>query len=131
VVTAGMVSTTWVQFLKGALLVIFSTVLVALILNRGVSLTPQEGAHEFLTLGPYSEEEITSAAAGDLGADNVEIVPGKVSGVRFIRATSGEEEPRFFSIVEEAEGRFYAQEAQTVRTDELGRTLVNGQVKGT
>lgn len=36
VVTAGMVSTTYVQFLKGALLVLFSTVLVVLILNRGL-----------------------------------------------------------------------------------------------
>lgn len=35
VATAGMVSTTYVQFLKGALLVVFSTVLVGLILNRG------------------------------------------------------------------------------------------------
>lgn len=36
VVTAGMVSTTWVQFLKGGLLVIFSTILTVLILNRGL-----------------------------------------------------------------------------------------------
>src|SRR5690606_30055794 len=34
VVTAGMVSTTWVQFLKGSLLVIFSAVLTLMILNR-------------------------------------------------------------------------------------------------
>jgi cation/acetate symporter len=36
VVTAGMVSTTYVQFLKGSLLVIFSTLLTVLILNRGL-----------------------------------------------------------------------------------------------
>src|SRR5947209_19595525 len=35
VVTAGMVSTTWVQFIKGSLLVFFCSVLVVLILNRG------------------------------------------------------------------------------------------------
>ncbi|QDU89013.1 Cation/acetate symporter ActP [Pirellulimonas nuda] len=35
VVTAGMVSTTWVQFIKGALLVVFSTVLTVMILQRG------------------------------------------------------------------------------------------------
>src|SRR5688500_7297721 len=35
VVTAGMVSTTWVQFIKGSLLVVFSAVLTALILARG------------------------------------------------------------------------------------------------
>ncbi|MCE9606870.1 MAG: cation acetate symporter [Planctomycetia bacterium] len=36
VVTAGMVSTTYVQFLKGSLLVVFSTVLTVAILNRGL-----------------------------------------------------------------------------------------------
>src|SRR5688500_3921213 len=38
VVTAGMVSTTYVQFLKGSLLVVFSAVLVLMILNRGLSI---------------------------------------------------------------------------------------------
>lgn len=35
VATAGMVSTTWVQFLKGGLLLLFCTMLVGLVLNRG------------------------------------------------------------------------------------------------
>src|SRR5436305_3718271 len=37
VVTAGMVSTTWVQFIKGGLLVIFCAILTAMILWRGLS----------------------------------------------------------------------------------------------
>ncbi|MEQ1825251.1 MAG: cation acetate symporter [Pirellula sp.] len=40
VVTAGMVSTTYVQFLKGGLLVVFSLVLTTLILNRGLVVSP-------------------------------------------------------------------------------------------
>ena len=43
VVTAGMVSTTYVQFLKGSLLVIFSTILTVLILQRGFRTEPYEG----------------------------------------------------------------------------------------
>ncbi len=39
VVTAGMVSTTWVQFIKGALLIVFSSVLTVLILMRGFNVT--------------------------------------------------------------------------------------------
>ena len=39
VVTAGMVSTTWVQFIKGTLLVILCTILVSMILNRGLTTT--------------------------------------------------------------------------------------------
>src|SRR4051812_24852605 len=37
VVTAGMVSTTWVQFIKGSMLVIFCAILTVAILNRGFS----------------------------------------------------------------------------------------------
>jgi cation/acetate symporter len=40
VITAGMVSTTYVQFLKGSLLVVFSAVLTVLILNRGLTTEP-------------------------------------------------------------------------------------------
>lgn len=42
VVTAGMVSTTYVQFLKGGLLIVFSTVLTVLILSRGLSVAGPE-----------------------------------------------------------------------------------------
>lgn len=48
VATAGMTSTTYVQFIKGGLLVIFSTILTFYILNNGMSLTPNENYHQFL-----------------------------------------------------------------------------------
>ena len=44
VVTAGMVSTTWVQFIKGSLLVAFCLVLTVLILRRGLEARPQPAA---------------------------------------------------------------------------------------
>lgn len=53
VVTAGMVSTTWVQFLKGGLLILFSLVLTGLILSRGFS-TPREGAPQAFRRVPLS-----------------------------------------------------------------------------
>jgi cation/acetate symporter len=40
VVTAGMVSTTWVQFIKGSMLVVFCAVLTVMILGRGFSTHP-------------------------------------------------------------------------------------------
>jgi cation/acetate symporter len=49
VATAGMTSTTYVQFIKGALLVIFSTILTFYILNNGLTLTPNENYHKFIT----------------------------------------------------------------------------------
>ena len=41
VATAGMTSTTYVQFLKGGLLIIFSTVLSVAVLNKGLSTEPR------------------------------------------------------------------------------------------
>ena len=59
VVTAGMVSTTWVQFIKGSLLVIFSAVLTVLILQRGFQTDPQnEPAYRFTTLGPFTQQAL-------------------------------------------------------------------------
>jgi cation/acetate symporter len=55
VVTAGMVSTTWVQFIKGGLLVVFCAILTVMILNRGLTV-------KHLT-GPEGESPL---AAGEL-----------------------------------------------------------------
>src|SRR5687768_4652006 len=41
VVTAGMVSTTWVQFIKGSLLVVFCFILTLMILRRGLVAYPE------------------------------------------------------------------------------------------
>lgn len=49
VATAGMTSTTYVQFIKGALLVVFSTILTIYILNNGLTLTPNENYHKFIS----------------------------------------------------------------------------------
>lgn len=50
VTTAGMTSTTYVQFIKGALLVVFSIILTIYILNNGLSLTPNENYHKFASI---------------------------------------------------------------------------------
>lgn len=54
VATAGMASTTYVQFMKGGLLLIFSTILVVAVLTRGLSTSPDQGGdkpyHNFVTL---------------------------------------------------------------------------------
>src|SRR5882672_8849088 len=51
VVTAGMVSTTWVQFIKGSLLVIFCFILTIMILRRGLAVQTAEtpSSHQFET----------------------------------------------------------------------------------
>jgi cation/acetate symporter len=61
VVTAGMVSTTWVQFLKGSLLVLFSALLTILILNRGLTVDSRYRTDEV----PFRETQtVTITASG-------------------------------------------------------------------
>jgi cation/acetate symporter len=54
VVTAGMVSTTWVQFIKGSLLVFFCLILTGLILNRGLRAQPEVVGAEARTTFPIA-----------------------------------------------------------------------------
>ena len=53
VATAGMTSTTYVQFIKGSLLVIFSTILTFYILKNGLSLSPNDNYHKFIQLEAF------------------------------------------------------------------------------
>lgn len=70
VATAGMASTTYVQFMKGGLLLVFSTILVVAVLTRGLSTSPDQGGdkpyHNFVTLqGAMSENgELQISDAG-------------------------------------------------------------------
>ena len=54
VATAGMTSTTYVQFIKGTLLIVFSVILVISLLVRGLTTTPDQGGkvpfHNWLTI---------------------------------------------------------------------------------
>src|SRR5829696_3979488 len=47
VVTAGMVSTTWVQFIKGGMLVIFCAILTVMILDRGLTVVDEADSAKF------------------------------------------------------------------------------------
>lgn len=57
VATAGMTSTTYVQFIKGGLLIIFSTILTIYVLNNGIKLTPNEDYHKFQTIPVVMEQD--------------------------------------------------------------------------
>lgn len=89
VVTAGMVSTTWVQFLKGSLLVVFSTVLVVMVLSRGLT---TEDTSTLEVLGPMSPPSA--------GADSI-------AGRRILPAEDGWEAASQFIRLENEEGLGY------------------------
>jgi cation/acetate symporter len=80
VVTAGMVSTTYVQFLKGGLLVLFSLVLTVLVLQRGLQVTSDgpRAAPQRVTVDTDGKKRIDGVLLG-LGNDQRNVEPvGKV-----------------------------------------------------
>jgi cation/acetate symporter len=66
VVTAGMVSTTYVQFLKGSLLVLFSAILTVLILARGLEVErrPEAMTPQVVTIQPDGQKLIDGMPQG-------------------------------------------------------------------
>ncbi|MDB4679648.1 cation acetate symporter [Planctomycetaceae bacterium] len=123
VVTAGMVSTTWVQFLKGSLLVIFSTVLVAMLLTRGFEVT--EGGND-----GYAFKTLTATQAEDrsLAVEGYEVVPpqGEWKDSSFVQLSSSAG-MMVFSKEVNTEGQITLHEAQTVTITEDGEKLINGK----
>ncbi len=132
VVTAGMVSTTWVQFLKGSLLVIFSAVLTVMIFSRGLEVkSGGDDGYIFKTLGPVPNEDATKI--GSLAPQySTPVADGpEWDHTRFRRfqdVSTGRISVYSVSIGE-SETTLY--EAQTVTKKPDGQILVNGETKGT
>lgn len=119
VVTAGMVSTTYVQFLKGSLLVVFSTILTVAILNRGF--------HVDSTDDPNVHPRVVATLAGQ---ETPMITEGWQGGVyqRTKNSQTGEVTV-WRQMPNGATSQFY--ECQTITLTHDGKKLVNGKPQGT
>lgn len=135
VVTAGMVSTTWVQFLKGSLLVIFSAVLTVLIFARGFEAS-QGGAdgHKFRTIRGVEEKNLAEDLARRDGFSSVTVLPAEGAWQdtkkKFIRTEDRQGNISVWSVEPAGDGKVNLYEAQTL-TKRDGKTFVNGEEKGT
>ena len=140
VVTAGMVSTTWVQFIKGTLLVAFSGLLTVMLLARGFDV--QEGGvdgHKFQKIGPLEKTKLTAGTELPGGAIVMAADDGWEASP-FVRASLNEQVSVFSQHptepettepeATEPEGQVILREAQTYRKVG-GKELVNGKQKGT
>ncbi|MDG2382113.1 MAG: cation acetate symporter [Pirellulaceae bacterium] len=132
VVTAGMVSTTYVQFLKGSLLVVFSAVLTLMILARGFE-TRQGGddGHIFQTLGPFAAD-MNWAQVPEF--KDVSVMPAEQewSDLPYVRTINKTDEViSVWRITPADSGKVMLTETQTVTRFTDGAVLVNGRPKGT
>jgi len=125
VATAGMTSTTYVQFIKGALLVVFSLVLVTVVLVRGLTTTPDQGGKV-----PFVQPAVlTATAAGDdvvlLDSTRTVAELATVKKSRFARV-SGPSGEGWFHITEDKDGGLVLTECQWEAKGADGTHLVNG-----
>ena len=124
VATAGMASTTYVQFLKGGLLILFSTTLVGAVLIRGLSTQPDQGGkvpfYAYTQLDAVrSGEQIQVSAAG---WETVEQVPVK-GGLLFVKLRHEGKETWWHAA--ETEEALVLQETQAVEVKADGK-WING-----
>jgi len=113
VATAGMTSTTYVQFLKGGLLLLFSTVLVVMLMLRGIS-TEAPG--------------LTDDEGNKLSFDTVETTLGDLTAEGY---TLVHREDKFVKLLDGQEASWWVQDGQTLRKCQWENDeLVNGEPEG-
>ena len=136
VVTAGMVSTTYVQFLKGSLLVIFSTILTVLILQRGLSTEPVndgKSTHQFQILGPVAENDLQQWRSELKLTDQDKLTSldqGAWAEKGFLQLTQ-DGKNSYWKISENEEQQYFLSETQYKLTTSQGAVIINGLPQGT
>lgn len=128
VATAGMASTTYVQFFKGALLLVCSTVVVIALLTRGLSTNPDQGGtkdyHQFQTL---QAEVATDGRLQVAGYDVVAGLKSDFGKAGFVKlAKNGEES--VWHLLQNDKG-FTLSETLFVTEMADGTKLYNGAAK--
>jgi len=121
VVTAGMVSTTYVQFIKGSLLVIFCLALTIMILRRGLTTDPSYAGTQYHR---YEQKPLEKVIAQG------EVLPeqGGWKGKPYVRVKNAD--GSITTWQRSADDKNLVAQAQTIATIH-SRTMVNGLEQGT
>ncbi len=135
VVTAGMVSTTWVQFLKGSLLVVFSAILTVMILQRGFD--AQAGGNDgyrFLAF-QLTDDQPTEIQLAKFGYQVLPIdLPGQDTAAAtsspYWRVSGNAGQSVLLRETRGVDGSLWLRECQTLTVTSDGEKLVNGQPRG-
>lgn len=129
VVTAGMVSTTWVQFLKGSLLVVFSAILTWMILDRGFSVeTGGMDDYAFTTITAATPADFETQARETL-PDVTEVVINDGPDVKVPHAVVTTDGVARYFVADSSSGTSRYMECQTVQIVD-GNKFINGLPKG-
>lgn len=126
VATAGMASTTYVQFLKGGLLIVFSLALVVSVCLRGFNTKPDQGGQvPFHAEALLAAEEVDGRfTVAEPGARVLEVQRVGAAQTAFVRIARGQVEGWWLAASEK--GRTVLKEAQSVVVKRDGARYVNG-----
>lgn len=127
VATAGMTSTTYVQFLKGGLLIIFSLILVVVTLNQGLTTTPDQGGKK--PFYQYRSLDASEANGSLQLSDAAFQVAGQreVDGLTLIKLLKDGKISWWNREAGSAPGQFILREAQWVIQKADGTKIINGE----
>ncbi|MBE0674106.1 MAG: cation acetate symporter [Bacteroidales bacterium] len=122
VATAGMTSTTYVQFIKGGLLIIFSTILAVYILNNGLHLKPGGNYHKFVAIETVKEGGVIGVADPAFTVRESHTIDGKLT----FAGIESEGVTRWYKLSSDST---YFEEMLSVSVAEDGTKLYNGEPK--
>lgn len=124
VATAGMTSTTYVQFIKGALLITFTTVLTIYILNNGLTLNPGGDYHQFTKI----EAEVSGNKVVSIECEDYQLISSHhIEDMTFAKLKKGDYYEWF--KLDEENGSYYLNEALSITNTADGQLLYNGAPK--
>ena len=125
VASAGMTSTTYVQFIKGGLLIVLSTILTVYILQNGFTLNPDnkdQPYHSFISISPVVENGKV------IKADDWQVISQQeIKEKTYVKLKKNNIE-RWFSLTDK-EGNYDLKEALSIVEDKSGNKLYNGEPK--
>jgi len=124
VATAGMTSTTYVQFIKGGLLIILSTILAIAIFMNGIKLIPSSDYHTFVTI----EATVTNGAISSVNNAKYSVA-GEITTPKghFVKLSKNGINSWWHAV--EKNGTTILEEALTITTTANGALLYNGAPK--
>jgi cation/acetate symporter len=125
VATAGMASTTYVQFLKGGMLIVFSLVLVGAVCWRGLTTKPEPHgvpSYAYRTLG--AKEVGGAISVTEPGWSVEEVKEVKAAKSSFVRLSDGTTSNWW--LVKRDQGVITLQESQALVKSPDGTVIVNG-----
>jgi cation/acetate symporter len=117
VTTAGMVSTTWVQFIKGSLLVVLCAIITVLLLYRGITTKPTDSAGNPRHIAARNVTELPGTVLPEVGA---------WIGKPYVHIQDTDGIVKVWR--KEANGTF--SETQTVDVQKDGKKRINGKPRG-